>query len=345
MPEKKKILIAEDDKILAKYFEKILINSGYNIDIAYDGKEAYEKLKNTHYDALMTDWMMPKIDGINLIRLIRKEIHPSPLIFMITTLGSEMSKNHALDSGADGFLMKPVNPVDLISKLNNIFNISQQTVTDKTELQDIVPATALPPFVAVVIASSTGGPSTLMELFKKMQFTNRASFYIVQHGPAWMFESFAKRIEEVTAYKAIICNDNLPSEPGNIYIAPGDKHITIEPETFNILLNDGPRENFVRPAADPLFRSAAKAFGKYCIAVVLTGLGADGTKGAGVVYSAKGKILVQDPATAIAPSMPTSVIRARVPHTLVNIDDMHSAISGNIYPLYASLQKEKKSFQ
>ena len=100
-------------------------------------------------------------------------------------------------------------------------------------------------------------------------------------------------------------------EKGNVYISPGDKHLKVDPKSFKIILDDGPKENFVRPSADPLFRSVADAFGKYSLGVILTGLGRDGALGTAQIASVKGTVLVQDPDTAVAPSYAVNCTKFR----------------------------------
>jgi two-component system chemotaxis response regulator CheB len=109
-------------------------------------------------------------------------------------------------------------------------------------------------------------------------------------------------------------------EPGHIYVAPPDMHLLVEPgylRTFR-----GPRENRHRPAIDPTFRSAALAYGRRVIGVVLTGMLDDGTAGLMVVQAHGGTSVVQDPATAMFPSMPRSALQ-RVPTAHVtSIEDL-----------------------
>ncbi len=133
----------------------------------------------------------------------------------------------------------------------------------------------------------------------------------------------------------------MKTEAGNIYIAPGDRHMRIEAETFNIVLDDGPKENFVRPSADPLFRSAAEAYGKYCIGVVLTGLGRDAAQGALAISSVKGTIVIQDPETAVAPSMPNTTIDTQVPYRLAALDELGKTVSETVFPLAALLKQNR----
>ena len=84
----------------------------------------------------------------------------------------------------------------------------------------------------------------------------------------------------------------------------------VQPDSTEVNIVRGSPEHFSRPAADPLFRSAATAFGRYCVAVVLGGLGSDGTLGAAHVAAAGGTVLAQDVASCMVGSMPANVVKA-----------------------------------
>ena len=200
---------------------------------------------------------------------------------------------------------------------------------------------AVPPYVGCVIATSTGGPPTLIQFFKNIQENIPAAFFIVQHGPTWMLETFAQRLQRETKLKVNIGKNGMETKVGNIYIAPGDYHMRINLENQNVELDNGPKENFVRPAADPLFRSAAKSFGKYLVAVTLTGLGRDASQGAGIIKSAGGFVLVQDPDTAVAPSMPRTVIESGFSSKVVKLDKLAPEAIKSIKNLDSELKKAK----
>src|SRR5690606_8297528 len=104
-----------------------------------------------------------------------------------------------------------------------------------------------------------------------------------------------------------LASNNMKIDAGNVYVCPGDKHLLVNSD-LTLTLDDGPKENFVRPSADPLFRSIANSFNEKSIAIILTGLGRDGLSGSLVVKKIGGKVIVQDPKSAVAPSMSQSVI-------------------------------------
>ena len=152
-----------------------------------------------------------------------------------------------------------------------------------------------------------------------------------------MLDTFSQRLQRETNLKVSLASNDIKSLPGNIYIAPGDKHLRIKPKTFMLALDDGPKENFVRPAADPLFRSASDAFGKYCISIILTGLGRDGAQGAAQIASVQGSVIVQDPESAVAPSMPRTVIETGIAHEVTPLSDLSAAVAMKIKRINAKL--------
>lgn len=339
MAELSKILVVEDELTNAILLKRILIREGFTVTAVNNGLEAKQLLEREAFDAVLTDWMMPQMDGIELIRFIRESIKPNPLVIMITALVSESARNYALESGADDFIAKPIDVDEITLVVNDgLAKLKQSRDTSKAKITVNSEPKGLPPFPAVVVASSTGGPPTLLEVFRNVEANTKAAFFIVQHGPAWMLETFAQRLAKETSFKVKVGANFLVPEVGTVYLAPGDKHMIVDDNTGKIMLDDGPKENFVRPAADPLFRSIARNFGRYTVAVVLSGLGKDGAQGIVHIANGKGTIIIQDPETAIAPSMPTAAIDTGVSHRKLHAKDIGRAISESVFPLAASIK-------
>lgn len=338
MSDLKQVLVVEDELTNAILLKRILIRAGYSTVVAHNGMEALKHLDKEKFDAVLTDWMMPQIDGIELIRRLREKVKPLPLIIMITALVSEGARAYALESGADDYIAKPIDVDELITRLKDGLDKHTQSFPGKVAQIITRETDVLPPFIGVGIGTSTGGPPTLIELFKNLPDGLNAAFYIVQHGPSWMLETFSQRLQKETKYSVSLAMHGMESEPGHIYIAPGDKHMKIEPGTYRIMLDDGPKENFVRPAADPMFRSIAEAFGKYSLGVILTGLGRDGAQGASQIVAVKGSIIVQDPETAVAPSMPNTVIQTGIDHKTAPLSTISKLIAETIFPVAAQLK-------
>ncbi len=305
--ENKKILIAEDDLPSAELLKKILTREGHAVDVSYNGSEAFNKLQNSRYDAIVTDWMMPEMDGIELIRKTRETINPAPVIMIITALSSDEARTHALKSGADYFIAKPYEPLEIITQLKELFSIKEQVLPSKITIPGIS-AKSESAFFGVCIAASSGGPQTLKKVLGAMPVVDNAAFFIVQHAPGWILNDMARAWNKVSPMKITLGEEGMEAKPGTIYLAPGDRHMIVSGKKATINLINDPPENHVKPAADPLFRSVAKIFGEKSVGVVLTGMGCDGAIGAGHIKAANGLVIAQDPKTAIVYAMPQAAI-------------------------------------
>jgi two-component system chemotaxis response regulator CheB len=332
-----KILIAEDDLVSRTLLEKILFKAGHEVVSARNGAEAWELFKKSPFDVLLTDWMMPEMDGIELAQRVRRSGLPAPLIIVITALALKEARVRALDSGADDYLAKPYDPEEVLSLMDSGLRRLRQgggaATPRATEFR-------LPDMIAVGVAASTGGPPTLLKLFSGIEATADAAFFVVLHGPVWLFETFLPRLQAQTAMKVRLGEGGLPVRPGEVYLAPGGRHMGVDAQRAVIRLNDDPEENYVKPAADPLFRSLARAFGRRTIGVVATGMGRDGTIGAGYLAAAGGLVIAQDPATAILPSMPQSVIDLRIAKIISPLDSLGGVVSGNIKKMAKEFARE-----
>ena len=308
-----RVLIAEDDPVSAALLKSVLHRNGYETTMAADGKEAQRHLQMQSFDAVLTDWMMPEMDGIQLIREIRRTCDPVPLIVMVTAIGLTAARDHALDAGADIYIQKPFFADQVLASVRDGLAQHSQPSPKRLPRADMGPSCP-PSYVGVGIAASTGGPVAVSRLLQKIPPTVMfdAAVFVVLHGPDWMLTSFSSRLEKETGIPVLLGSDKMTAEPGTIYLAPGDHHMTLAPKSgmVEVEINRGPKENYIRPAVDPLFRGLAATFGQYAVAAVLTGMGKDGTKGAAHITAAGGTVLAQEPSTATAPSMPSSVIAA-----------------------------------
>jgi two-component system, chemotaxis family, protein-glutamate methylesterase/glutaminase len=317
--KKVKILVVDDQKHTALFFSKSLMKSDYETAVAFSGLDALKKLKTDTFEIVVVDWLMPGMDGLELIKRIRSEFKDPPLLLMITAQNSQEHRMKAMESGADEFLSKPImhddlaNAVDSLIK-RNIFDITLKITKPKPKKLSLKP-----PFPALCVAASTGGPPALLEFFKKLSKNPGCPIFIVQHGPAWMLESFAGRIEAETGHKTLLAKNGMLVKINEAYLAPGDFHMIFDSKNFEIKLNQDPMVNYVRPSADPLLFSVAEAFGKYAVSVVLTGLGCDAAAGSESIVSNGGGVYIQDPKKAVAPSMPRSVVKLNIPHFKADI--------------------------
>jgi two-component system chemotaxis response regulator CheB len=167
------------------------------------------------------------------------------------------------------------------------------------------------PARVIGMAASAGGVEALRTLAAGLAADLPAAIFVVLHIPATGRSLLAPILDRESAFTAVVAEDAMAIQPGVIYVAPADRHLLVRRD--RIELSRGPKENGVRPAADPMFRSLARAWGPAAIGVVLSGALDDGSAGTVSLSEAGGTVIVQDPADALVPGMPASAIAANPP--------------------------------
>jgi two-component system chemotaxis response regulator CheB len=186
----------------------------------------------------------------------------------------------------------------------------------------------------VVIGASAGGIEALKEFVQALPPDFGAPILLVLHIPADSPSLLAKILARAGTVKAKTADDGERAENGTLYVAPPDRHLLVEADG-TLRTPRGPRENRHRPSVDPLFRSAALAYGPHAIGVILTGTLDDGTAGLLAIHRRGGVTIVQDPEDAAYPGMPMSAI--------ANVDVDHILpMSGIANQLVLSLQQEPR---
>jgi two-component system, chemotaxis family, protein-glutamate methylesterase/glutaminase len=180
----------------------------------------------------------------------------------------------------------------------------------------------------VVVGASSGGIDALKELVAGLPEDLRAAVFVTLHVAPYSLGILPEILDRHGPLPAANARDLEPIEPGRIYVAPPDYHLLVEP-SGRVRITRGPRENRFRPAIDPLFRSAAHAFGPRVVGVILTGWLDDGTAGLWAVKERGGTAIVQHPDDAFAPAMPLNAIKQ------VEID--HIVPLKDIAPLFVRL--------
>lgn len=324
--KKKRILITESNSLYGSSLAEALTKEDYECEVLNNGSDALAALSHEKFDVLIINWMMLGTDGIRLTRQVREQIHPAPGIIMLSSLASGEAIKYALDSGVDDYIVQPVRNSELISKIKRYLEkrIAINAETD-TPSQIQMPH-GKPNYFGIAIASGIGGLPAVLSMLAKLPSDINACVFIVQHGPTWMLESLATRINNETLLKAELASDDRPTIPGRIYIARNNKHLMIEPNTFNTMLSVDEKASHKRPSADILFRSIANAFGKKSIAVVMSGLGRDASVGAMHISLAGGIIIVQNPMSAVSPQAPLTAIRSIIDAKVLQPSEMSKCI-------------------
>jgi two-component system, chemotaxis family, protein-glutamate methylesterase/glutaminase len=181
-----------------------------------------------------------------------------------------------------------------------------------------------------VFGASAGGVEALKRIAPALPADLAAAVLVVVHFPPDGLSVLPQILQRVGPLSASHAEDGEPLRAGHIFVAPPNRHLLVVPG--HVQVRAGAKENGVRPAADPLFRTAARHYGRGVIGVVLSGNMNDGTLGLIAVHNAGGVTIVQDPAEALYPGMPTSAVEHARPDYVCRLDE--------IPPLLARLARE-----
>jgi two-component system chemotaxis response regulator CheB len=164
----------------------------------------------------------------------------------------------------------------------------------------------------VVIGSSAGGPNALSELIPQFPGSFPVPILLTQHMPETFTKLLASRLDEKSALKVVEAEPGMIPEPGHLYIAKGGMHLVATRTAGRVVLDfdDGPPENYCRPAVDVMFRSAAEVWGPNLLALILTGMGRDGVDGCSRILEHGGSVITQDEASCLVWGMPGAVVEA-----------------------------------
>lgn len=328
--EKVKVMVVDDSAVIRGFWTKV-IDAQPDMSVvttAINGLTALDAFKFHQPDLVILDLEMPVMDGLTALPFFISKNSNAKVIVVsaLTQAGSEMAVK-ALTLGAADYIAKPStqNGTTVEDVSNEIIQKIRLLVDKKAASPDITHY----PVNAIVIGASTGGPNALVSSLKELNPLLTQPIFIVQHMPASFIEPLAQRISASAGRPCLVATDKMKVEPSCIYIAPGDFHMTIEkiPGGHELRLNTEPPENFCRPAVDPLFRSAARAFDKNLLAVILTGMGEDGKKGSEVVKSYGGKIIAQDEGSSVVWGMPGAVVKSGLADSVKTLEDISKTIN------------------
>jgi two-component system chemotaxis response regulator CheB len=316
--------------------------------IARDGVECLEQVKQLRPDVLVLDLEMPRLNGLEVLDRLRLENSDLPVIMCSAyTEHGARSTLEALARGASDYVTKPAGQRDFDAAMQSL---SQQllpriaalakgarreekkagrSVSSDNSLNarsEEIPSKASSPIEVVVIGLSTGGPSALEQLLPKLPKDFPVPVLIVQHMPKLFTGALAERLDKCCALRVEQAYDNATIRPGTVWLAPGDAHMEIAPRrvmtgeedrgaagrSSRVRLHQQEPLNHCRPSVDYLFFSAARMYGAGTLALVMTGMGADGLNGARAVHDGGGVVLAQDEASSAVWGMPGRVSEAGI---------------------------------
>ena len=184
----------------------------------------------------------------------------------------------------------------------------------------------------VAIGVSTGGPDALTQVVSNLPGGFPVPIVVTQHMPPVFTQLFAQRLDGKARLRVVEARNGEMLEPGKILIAPGDYHMRLVKKSggVGVALDQGPQENYCRPAVDPMFRSVPECYGGNALAVIMTGMGHDGYRGAEHILHAGGSLIVQDEATSVVWGMPGAAVHAGLPCEILPLGKIADAITARV---------------
>jgi two-component system chemotaxis response regulator CheB len=304
---------------------------------AANGEAALIELARTAVDVVVLDIEMPVMDGLTALPLILK-LQPEARVVMASTLTRRNARIslQALQAGAADYVPKPETgglvgadefARELTAKVKALGRRGATPApTTPTIAATVRPAPLSPPVrpQVVAIGGSTGAPPALMSLFEALKGELEQAVLLTQHMPPTFTAMLAEQLERAGGRPAAEARDGEPVLPGRIYVAPGGWHMTVgrSGQVPVIRLNQEAPEHFCRPSVDPMLRSAAAVYGPGLLAVILTGMGADGAEGCRAVTEAGGRFVVQDEATSVVWGMPGAAARTGLAEAVLPLNQI-----------------------
>lgn len=352
----KNILVVDDSALMRRVLCDIINgDERFHVqDRANNGLEALELLSKKSYDAVVLDVNMPQMNGLELLKELQKR-KISVRVMMASTDTKEGAKTtlDALELGALDFIHKPDNAMacrsgEFKEKLLQILAVvveSKPPVFGKTFTMEEVKTSkkmvelvgkhtaAVPGNKVVAIASSTGGPKALQAVIPRLPKNLKAPVVVVQHMPAGFTASLAERLDSLSEVHVKEAAEGDILEPGTVYIAMGGKHLNVitMASKYTIHYSDEPSREGVKPCANYMYESLAGSKFDQVVCVVMTGMGADGTKGIQNLREKKKlHVIAQESSTCAVYGMPRSIVNAGLADQIVPLEHIAQEIIMNV---------------
>ena len=324
-----RVLVVDDSVFNRRSIGEILAQSP-EIEVvgkAADGEEALRLVANLKPDCITLDLEMPRMDGFTFLRILMTKM-PTPVV-VVSSYSQKENVFKALELGALDFVAKPERFSDpdlggireqLVSKVLLARSVRLGFAPSPRRAPDVAPAQIelprakqlVPPKNVIAVASSTGGPSALMEIFTRFPQNYRSALVIAQHMPDKFTRTFAERLSRRGALRVSEAQDQDVVSEGTGFVCPGRHCMELEVSsrgTMKLKVTlPGERDRYV-PSADRLLSSVA-GLGRRAVGVILTGMGDDGVEGARRILDAGGIVIAESEESAVVYGMPGAAVRA-----------------------------------
>ena len=351
-----KVLVVDDSALMRNLIGRI-VESDPDLELvgkAMNGAFALRKLDTLDVDIIVLDLEMPEMNGIEFLKKRREQKIDIPVIILssVARRGAAITLE-ALELGAADFIKKPSGSVsedihlvaEHLRALLKEFGGKHRSFASAPRLEVSRPIPAAAPSAPAVpvssaprthaglelcvIGISTGGPNALRQVFSEIAPDFPLPIVVVQHMPAGFTAEFAASLDRTCPLDVKEAEEGDLIKKGRILIAPGDWHIEVERRSLAAVarLSQADTMNGHRPSAGVLFKSAARHYGASTLAVIMTGMGRDGSAEIGEIYKAGGLTVAQDEASSVVWGMPRVAIELGNAEQVVSLGDMASKLN------------------
>ncbi|WP_448657431.1 chemotaxis-specific protein-glutamate methyltransferase CheB [Sphingomonas sp. CJ99] len=320
----RRVLIIDDSVVARSVIERLVQSiPGFVIAGAVpDAMRALRFLTENRVDVILLDIELPGMDGLTALpRLIEAGAGARVLIVSSAASDGAASSIQALALGAADTLVKP-GIGSFAGRFADNLTEKLSRLVDRPQLDAVqvpVPALPLPPqaigsFDVIAIGASTGGIHALSGMLREIPPGMTAPILITQHLPESFMPYFAAQLAVLAGRPCDVASDHLRVRPGRIVIAPGTAHMVCvkTADGVAIRLSDSPAPSGCLPSVDPMFHSIGQVYGDRALAVVLSGMGRDGVRGAAELVARGGRLIAQDQATSVVWGMPGAAVQANL---------------------------------
>jgi two-component system chemotaxis response regulator CheB len=315
------------------------------VGTAMDGAFALKKIEELQPDVVTLDLEMPRMDGMETLRLIMRRAPLPVILFSTHSKEGAYSTFKALALGAIDFVAKPKDAAagnldaiaeQLIEKVKvakraggkrlHVSPVEQQEQPSKKSGRN-----PIPPNRVIAIGISTGGPNALQFVLSQIPAEFTGTFVVVQHMPEGFTEMFAKRLDECCQLEVQEARSGDLLLAGRVLICPGNRHMMVRrmPRGDMAVLTDSPHVNGHRPSADVLFHSVAQEFGPSAVGIIMTGMGEDGAEGLGAIKNSGGMTIAQSEDTCVVAGMPRAAITKGFASKVIPLDALANFLVTN----------------
>src|SRR3990167_4042910 len=356
-----KVLVVDDSGFFRRRVSEIL-SADPNIQVigtATNGREAIDQALALKPDVITMDYEMPMMDGITAVRNIMQRCPTPVLMFSSLTHEGARVTLDALEAGAVDFLPKNFEDISrnpervkqlLCEKIHTIARSNRRSFSPPAAPAAAPAAQARPAvrpaagttsspvsrpvgapassaaakrkaYKLVAIGTSTGGPVALQRVLTQLPASFPAPIVLIQHMPAAFTKAFAERLDKLCRISVKEAEDGDVLRPGLALLAPGGKQMMVDARGVVRILPGDERLNY-KPCVDITFGSAAKSYGDKGLAVVLTGMGADGREGARLLKQSGSQVWAQDEASCVIYGMPMAIVKADLADAIYPLDEI-----------------------